>query len=332
MDQRLTAMKQWLALVMDEPILELTTASTDASFRRYFRVTTSNKTYIVMDAPPEQEDIDLFVKVGNIFGEAGTNVPTTYQANLEQGFLLLQDFGNINYLDKLTANSADTLYMQALDCLYTLQKNTSPLTTALPVYSSQLLHTEMELFREWFLVKLLKQTLNPEIANLLDQVWQLLIESALLQPQVCVHRDYHSRNLMYLQQNNPGVIDFQDAVIGPITYDLVSLLRDCYISWPDQQVYHWLANYYDKVSEAGLVKGYPFEVFARWFDLMGLQRHIKAIGIFSRLQIRDGKPQYLKDIPRTMQYVIQISQKYKELKPLHDFVTQQVVTSRYFPQ
>lgn len=288
-------------------------ASSDASFRRYFRVKTATEQYIVMDAPPEKENINAFITVAELFSQADINTPDIYAQNLAQGFLLLEDFGSTSFLDLLAQETADDLYQSAMTSLFQLQTRLKANTTELPQYDRTLLLTELNIFNEWYLEKRLNLSM-PE--NIRSSTHHFLIQSALEQPYTCVHRDYHSRNLMVLEQNSPGVIDFQDAVNGPITYDLVSLLRDCYISWPEVLIDQWLHQYYQRLLKAGLIQ-IRFEHFKRWFDLMGIQRHLKAIGIFSRLNLRDNKPDYLQDIPRTMNYVLNISRNYPELS---DFV------------
>jgi aminoglycoside/choline kinase family phosphotransferase len=248
-------------------------------------------------------------------------VPHIHQQNLAQGFLLLEDFGSQNLLDELTPENASLLYESALDELLKLQTNTCIKTADLPHYDEALLKRELELFYEWFAGKLLNKIIPEAIQTSLNHN---LISSALEQPQVCVHRDYHSRNLMYQANAAPGVIDFQDAVIGAITYDLVSLLRDCYISWTQPQLDEWIADYFSRLTQAGLLDC-SLAQFNRWFDLMGLQRHLKAIGIFARLNLRDGKAGYLKDIPRTMNYVVQVCQKYPELADFYAYLQAEIL-------
>lgn len=274
-----------------------------------------------MDAPPELEDTAPFIKVAQLFDNAQVNVPRIHEANTEQGFLLLDDLGNQCLLEHLNADTADYLYQGALDELLKLQQNTCIQTADLPHYDEALLQRELDLFYDWFLQKLLHKTLPAAIAEPLSQ---FLIHAALEQPQVCVHRDYHSRNLMYRENAAPGVLDFQDAVIGAITYDLVSLLRDCYISWTQPQLDDWIADYFQRLLAAHLLDC-SLETFTRWFDLMGLQRHLKAIGIFARLHLRDDKSGYLADIPRTMVYVEQVCAKYPELLDFYTYLRQEVL-------
>jgi N-acetylmuramate 1-kinase len=296
-------------------------ASSDASFRRYFRVTLPNRQLIVMDAPPDKENIQQFIKVAEILRQSSIKVPAIFHQNLVDGFLVLEDLGSHSYLDKLNPGNANELYGNALDSLFKLQANTDINNCALPRYDTALLQRELGIFEEWFI----NQALGTEIpAALWGEVNDILVNSALEQPITCVHRDYHSRNLMVLENNSPGVIDFQDAVIGPVTYDLVSLLRDCYIAWPQQQVELWTAQHYQKLKQADII-ACDLALFTRWFDLMGMQRQLKAIGIFSRLNLRDGKSGYLKDIPRTLNYVMAQSQAYPELAGFHDFLQKHVL-------
>jgi hypothetical protein len=278
-----------------------------------------------MDAPPSHEDVRPFLHVAQLLARAGVRAPRIHAVEMEQGFLLLDDFGNTRYLDALDIASADSLYGDALDMLLRLQKGVSTEGNPLPPYDANLLHREMELFRDWFLQKLLGVTPDSADHAVMDGLWRVLTESALAQPQVCVHRDYHSRNLMVTGTPNPGVLDFQDAVIGPITYDLVSLLRDCYIAWPPEQVERWALQHAGKLRTAGFLGGVDDALFLRWFDLMGIQRHLKAIGIFSRLWLRDRKPGYLGDIPRTLEYVISVGKRHGECRPFVAFVERTVL-------
>lgn len=320
-DIRAKLIQDWLKDDLGLEISDFQTASSDASFRRYFRVTHTQGQHIVMDAPPDLEDVQPFIKVATLLEKSQVNVPHIHQQNLEQGFLLLEDFGSQNLLDQLNPDNASTLYESALSELLKLQTNTCIETADLPHYDAALLSRELALFYDWFAEKLLGKTIPEKIQQALNQ---FLIASALEQPQVCVHRDYHSRNLMYRENAAPGVIDFQDAVIGAITYDLVSLLRDCYISWTQPQLDEWIADYFQRLTMAGLLDC-SLEKFNRWFDLMGLQRHLKAIGIFARLNLRDGKSGYLKDIPRTMNYVVQVCQKYPELADFYAYLNAEIL-------
>jgi aminoglycoside/choline kinase family phosphotransferase len=312
-DPRLAALSTWLRQDLQLNVTELRPASSDASFRRYFRASVGEGAYIVMDAPPTHEDVRPFIHVSGLLRKAGVQAPQIHAQDIDQGFLLLCDFGDRAYLSALNADTADALYGDAMESLLRLKRGVDIGGCGLPPYDEALLHLEMNLFRDWFLGRLLGHSLDAAETAVLDKAFALLAASALAQPKVCVHRDYHSRNLMVMAQGNPGVLDFQDAVIGPITYDLVSLLRDCYIAWPRQQVEAWVYRYYQSLLDAGLLSGCGAEAFLRWFDWMGAQRHLKAIGIFSRLNLRDGKPGYLADIPRTLNYVVEVCGRYPEL-------------------
>ena len=318
-DDRAKAILQWLTNDLNLDITQFETASSDASFRRYFRIQHQQNHFIVMDAPPDKEDTAPFIKIAQLFAQAQVNVPDIIAQNSQQGFLLLEDFGSSCLLDQLNDTTVEALYKDALDSLITLQKNVDINSCDLPHYTPELLQTELRLFSDWFLKQQCQLPLNNSQQTIINNSDTFLINSALQQTQVCVHRDYHSRNLMHLSVNNPGIIDFQDAVIGPITYDAVSLLRDCYINWSDTQIERWLRPYYQQLKQAMLVDC-DFNQFKRDFDLMGIQRHLKAVGIFSRLNIRDGKSAYLDDIPRTLNYVINISQHYQELQDFHSFL------------
>jgi N-acetylmuramate 1-kinase len=322
-DLRTLAMRDWLDNDLLLTILHCAPASSDASFRRYFRITTPEQQFVVMDAPPPQENVAPFIKVAELMTAAQVNVPKIYQQNVSDGFLLLEDFGSSCFLDRLNNDNATALYQSAFNSLLSLQKNTDIATCPLPRYDHALLTRELGIFKDWYIDRLLDIQL-PE--SLWEHTQRILISNALEQPAVCVHRDFHSRNLMATDDNCPGVIDFQDAVIGPITYDLVSLLRDCYIAWPEQQVTEWMTQYYQHLVDAGLVDCSVGQ-FQRWFDLMGMQRHLKAIGIFSRLHIRDGKSGYLKDIPRTLNYVARISNSYPELAEFSAFLNEHILAN-----
>lgn len=315
-DLRILAMLDWLENDLLMTILSFEPASSDASFRRYFRVKTVSGQYIVMDAPPDKENTGPFIRIADLMRKAQVNVPEIFHINSVDGFLLLEDFGPICFLDQLTAENADALYQSAFDSLIKLQSNLSVQNASLPAYNQQLLERELTIFDEWFLGQLLDTALPDSIHTSLHS---LLVRSALEQPVTCVHRDFHSRNLMVLADDSPGILDFQDAVAGPITYDLVSLLRDCYIAWPEQQINGWLSQYHQRLLENGLIDC-DLNQFQRWFDLMGMQRHLKAIGIFSRLHLRDGKSNYLKDIPRTLNYVKTQALAYPELADFSRFL------------
>jgi aminoglycoside/choline kinase family phosphotransferase len=324
MPERIELLKKWLTEVVDMRDIELYPASGDASFRRYFRMELEDgSTRIAMDAPPAQEDCRPYVQIATALEALGMHVPHIYAQDLEQGFLLLSDLGSELYLDLLKADTAERLYGDALSALLIIQSG-GP-REGLPPYDRKLLLQEMELFREWLVGRQLGLHLNPDEQRMLDTVFTFLADSALAQPQVCVHRDYHSRNLMRTPAPSPGILDFQDAVVGPVTYDLVSLLRDCYIRWPREQVQAWAMDYYLQALQSGVLEKEHEGEFLRWFDLMGVQRHLKAAGIFARLNQRDGKPGYLKDIPRTLGYIVELTPDYPELAGLGALIEQRVL-------
>jgi len=288
-------------------------ASADASFRRYFRLkdNVNGDTKIVMDAPPEKENSHPFIQIAGSLQQLGLNVPKVYAQNFEQGFFLLSDLGSVDYLTKINVANADSLYQDAMQALLVMQ---AAKHLSLPAYDESLLQQEMNLFVDWFLVKHQRINLSASQQQIIKETFAFLSASALSQPMVCVHRDYHSRNLMVSSQQNPGVLDFQDAVMGPITYDLVSLLRDCYVTWPVEKVDEWMRYYHSLAIQKSVLPSVEYSQFETWFDLMGMQRHLKAVGIFSRLNYRDGKSGYLKDIPRTLSYLAKVGAKYAELQ------------------
>lgn len=317
MSDRIAAIQHWVRERLDWSDAVLEPASADASFRRYFRVQQGEASYIVMDAPPDKEDCGPFIQVTELFLAVGLHVPEILARDLQQGLLLLSDLGNRLYLDALNEDSVDRLYGDALGALATLQ-SCGPLDADLPAYSHDMLMFEMSLFRDWLVGTHLELQLDARQQDALQHSCEALARSALQQPAVCVHRDYHSRNLMVSDYHNPGILDYQDAVIGPLTYDLVSLLRDCYIAWPRQRVEEWVAGYFELAQQTGILRpGQADEAgFLQWFDWMGVQRHLKAAGIFARLHHRDGKSGYIKDIPRTLGYVTDVCSCYTELEVL----------------
>ena len=324
MSQRLEQLQYWLSHTLGLPAYEIAPASADASFRRYYRVSFAGESRIVMDAPPGQEDCAPFVHIGRLLRRIGLNVPSIHAEDLQQGFLLLDDLGSESYLSALNAQNVERLYGDALGALATLQA-CGPDQDELPPYDETLLLREMELFRRWYLQTHLGLTLTEVEQRLLDKTFAELAALALAQPRVAVHRDYHSRNLM-VSAHNPGILDFQDAVHGPLTYDLVSLLRDCYIDWPVEQVREWVLGYHDLAIDHGILRERQEERFLHWFDWMGVQRHLKASGIFARLNHRDGKPGYLNDIPRTLDYVARVVRDYPELGELSRFLQDRGIT------
>lgn len=312
MDRKLQ-LEAWLQQVLNNEPFTLTTASADASFRRYFRVHTANRTLIAMDAPPPQEDCRPFVRIAKLLLTAGLNVPEIVAEDVEHGFLLLSDLGDTTYLSVLNAENATSLYGDATLALIKMQLASQ--SDTLPPYDEALLSREMQLFPDWYLAKHLEVTLNDAQVAVLQQTFALLNQNIVAQPKVTVHRDYHSRNLMVCD-NNPGVLDFQDAVYGPITYDLVSLLKDAYIAWDEEQTIDWVARYWQSAKKAGLPVSLDFGEFYRDFEWMGAQRHIKVLGIFARLYHRDSKDGYLKDMPLVMEYLRKVCGRYVELKPM----------------
>ncbi len=322
MPERIKKLKQWLTDQVGLSYFSLEPASGDASFRRYFRISLNDKSFIAMDAPPEKEDCHPFVVIAQQLSAAGLNVPSVHYQDLKQGFLLLDDLGSTLYLDILNTDNAGQLYGDAMCALVQLQSNVP--AAALPRYDRALLMQEMELFQEWLLQKHLRLSLTDHDQMQLTQVFERLARNALEQPQVAVHRDYHSRNLMQAEPN-PGILDFQDAVNGPVTYDLVSLLRDCYIQWPTDQVERWAMRYFKQAVKHGVLLNEHEAQFLQWFDLMGVQRHLKAAGIFARLNQRDGKPGYLKDIPRTLSYIEAVASRYPYLKYLAQLISVRVL-------
>lgn len=319
MDKRFEGLKEWIGRVLGTVKFDIRPASTDASFRRYFRITLGPRSLIAMDAPPDKGDVHSYMTVARRFHDIGLNVPQVLEADPEQGFLLITDLGERLYLAHLNEQTVERLYGDALGALIVLQAGTAATGTTdnpLPDYDAGLLMREMEIFREWYLGRHLRLRLSAVQNRVLDEAITQLVTSALSQPRVWVHRDYHSRNLMVTHPNNPGILDFQDAVLGPVTYDLVSLLRDCYIAWPRMRVEGWVKGHYKLALRSGIPVGEDDSLFLRWFDLMGVQRHLKATGIFARLNHRDGKPGYLADIPRTLGYVDEVSARYPELHAL----------------
>lgn len=314
MDSRRALLNQWLHAQLvslqhyngEQRPLDI--VSGDASFRRYFRYRFSGPagecSVIGVDAPPDREDSHPFVKVARGLAAAGVQVPALLALDLEQGFMMLSDFGDRLLLGELDADNADHWYSTAMGTLLALMR-AGFAADPLPAYDEALLQREMELFREWFCGTHLQLALQPADHQLLDEVFDWLTRQALAQPQVTVHRDYHSRNLMILADGSLGVLDFQDAVRGPITYDLMSLLRDCYVSWPTPLVKEWVQRFADRLARDGLMEDVSDEQFWQWFNGMGAQRHLKVCGIFARLNYRDGKAGYLKDIPLTLAYLIE---------------------------
>ena len=330
LDTRLELLRHWLTNDLRFNAERIAPASVDASFRRYFRVWRDHETYIVMDAPPEKEDTGPYRRVAHMLADVGVHVPRILEADTERGLLLLTDLGTRLYLDDLAAlaNSAgdvDRLYEDATRALCVIQARGLGHAHQLPPYDRAALTREMDLLPEWFCGRHLKLDLGDADREMIATTFDALCRSALEQPQVFVHRDYHSRNLMVCNGANPGILDFQDAVRGAITYDLVSLFKDCYIRWAPGRVRDWVVAYRAQAAAAGVEVGSSDEQFVRWFDLMGAQRHIKVLGIFARLFHRDGKPRYLHDLPLTLDYVREICPRYPELHPFGAFLEARVV-------
>ena len=314
MPDRYNSLQNWLTETLGTSAFNLKPASGDASFRTYHRLFLKNKTFIVMDAPPEQENCKVFIKITKKLRACDVNVPIIHNVNIEQGFLLLSDLGNDLYLNKLNKSSIYELYSDALSTLVSIQVLVN--VGGVDEYDKSLLISEMNLFREWLIEKHLNIKLSDGQVKILTTLFDLLVNNALQQPKVFVHRDFHSRNLMVTKENNPGVIDYQDAVYGPISYDLVSILKDCYIKWPKEEIDKWVDFYLNKLYEEKAQYRINRDEFVRWFDLMGVQRHLKASGIFARLSHRDGKHNFLEDIPRTLSYILDLKETYEELQPI----------------
>jgi N-acetylmuramate 1-kinase len=325
-DARLRELKHWLTHDLRWRVTRIKPASADASFRRYFRVWRDSESLVAMDAPPEKEDIQPYLHVSRLLESCGVHVPHVHEVQPERGFVLLEDLGSTHYLERLQkGDDANVLYGDALATLANLQLKGEAAARELPPYDRAPLVREMSLLPEWFLERHLRLDLTPEERALLTVTFEFLIAEALEQPTVFVHRDFHSRNLMVVAQGNPGVIDFQDALRGPIGYDLVSLLKDCYIAWPRARVEEWLRSYRRGLLERGFKLDADDRRFLRWFDLIGVQRHIKVLGIFARLWYRDGKVGYLNDLPLTLDYVRDTCARYPELTEFARWLERRVV-------
>jgi aminoglycoside/choline kinase family phosphotransferase len=320
-DARLARLTDWLAPLQLVEVGSRRPASSDASFRRYFRYDVVpalrdklGATLIAMDAPPERENVPAFIHVDGLLLEAGVTVPAIVARDVENGFLLLSDLGTTTYLQRLTVDNAPFMYSDAVDTLIRFQLHSQP--GVLPDFDRAFVLREMNLFPEWFIGKHLGLTLTDAQQAQLDKVFEAITANVLSQQQVFMHRDYHSRNLMWMDQGNPGVLDFQDAVYGPVTYDLASLLRDAYIQWDEEFVLDWVVRYWQSAKQAGLPVNPDIDAFYRDFEYMALQRHLKILGIFCRLNYRDGKRIYMGDLPTVMDYVRKTANRYTELKPL----------------
>jgi aminoglycoside/choline kinase family phosphotransferase len=324
-DSRLADLTRWVTGDLGFAGSRIAPASVDASFRRYFRVTRGADSYIVMDAPPEKESLGPFLSVAKTLLGIGLNVPVVLARDVPNGFLLMSDLGTRQYLDELvTEEAAERLYADALGAIIVMQTAGETMARDLPHYTHALLMREMDLMPEWFLGAHLGLEVSAAERGMLDRLFETLAQSALTQPAVFVHRDYHSRNLLVSPDDNPGILDFQDAVWGPVTYDPVSLLKDCYVAWPASRVRDWALGHREQL----LARGFPLNAgeaqFIEWFDLAGLQRHIKVLGIFARLFYRDGKSQYLKDLPRVLRYARDAAANYPATAPFADFIIKRI--------
>jgi aminoglycoside/choline kinase family phosphotransferase len=327
-DARLALIDEWLSRELRLPAQRIEPASSDASFRRYFRVFRDGASYIVMDAPPPREDVRPYLKVTRLLESLGVHVPHVHEADAARGLLLLEDLGTALYLERLTAgDDPGPLYRDALAALAVIQLRGAEASAALPPYDRTPLAAELALMPEWLLARHL--SLPPAAVQdaVIADSFAFLIREALAQPKVFVHRDYHSRNLMVARERSPGILDFQDALCGPVGYDLVSLLKDCYIAWPRARVVEWVREFRALLSREGGAAGAGEAEFLRWFDLVGVQRHIKVLGIFCRLWYRDGKSGYLADLPRVLDYVRDTCGRYHELAALGRFLDEQVTAA-----
>ena len=316
-DLRFDELREWVSHATGVRDATLARASEDASFRRYFRIRSGGQSWIAMDAPPANEDCRPFVHVARLMRAAGVHVPEVIAEDLDRGFLLLSDLGTTTYLAALEKHDPAALFGDAIDALVKWQLASRP--GELPPYDAALLTRELELFPEWYMGRHLGRPPDAAQRAMLDQLFGRLVDAALAQPKVYVHRDYMPRNLM-LSAPNPGVLDFQDAVYGPITYDVVSLFRDAFVSWPEERALDWTVQYWERARDAGLPVQADFGEFYRDFEWMGLQRHLKVLGIFARIRYRDGKPGYLEDAPRFLAYVRAVAARYRALEPLLDLL------------
>jgi len=316
-DHRRTALAQWVATRLSMATADPEPASEDASFRRYFRVCRGkSESYIVMDAPPEMEPVDDFVRIARRLGRIGLNAPRIVDFDAARGLVLMSDLGTTTYLAALDEDTVDELYGDALDALVRLQRGGRDHPDFLPEADRSLWLAQLNLFPEWYIGRHLGRSLSEADRHRLANAFDTLVGNIEAQPRVWVHMDFHSRNLMVTRDNNPGILDFQDAVRGPLAYDAVSLLRDCYIRWPRPRVERWALEFHQRLRDAGLDTGGTDERFLRWFDLTGVQRHLKVLGVFSRLFHRDGKAGYLADLPLVHRYALEVVEGYPELAPL----------------
>ncbi|CEK09422.1 aminoglycoside phosphotransferase family protein [Legionella hackeliae] len=321
MQNRQNALNKWLEKTLTPTSFSISPLAGDASFRRYFRLQLDTITQVIMDAPPDKEAMQPFLAVGDLLTDLGVRIPSIHALDKAQGFAILDDFGDELLLKHLAPNTANKLYTAAMNIIQIMQRCPSINANQLPRFDKQFMLQEISNFREWFLHRYLNLQLRAQEEELLSSTFDWLTDKISNQPQVFIHRDYHSRNIMLLDNTENdiqlGIIDFQDAMLGPFTYDLVSLLKDCYIQWPRDQVMQWVTAFYE---QSPLTKDISLNDFIYAFDLCGLQRHLKVLGVFSRLYLRDNKPNYLQDLPLTLHYVMACLESYKELEPFYEFM------------
>ena len=323
-EKRLALLTEWAKKLYSSSI-EIEKASSDASFRSYYRIRSNNDTKIIMDAPPEKEPLTSFLDITKRLSKAKVNVPEIFELDEDLGFILMSDLGKTKYLDKLNDETVYCLYTDAMDAIHKMQTEVD--VSNLKNFDSKELITEMDLFKDWFLKKHLNHNFDNEGLNNIQECFDSLVKIILEIPTTFVHRDFHSRNLMITDSNNPGVLDYQDALIGPITYDAVSLLKDCYVNWDKKLITEMLSTYYKKIKAD--YNNIEFDEFSFWFDVVGLQRHFKAIGIFSRLNYRDNKITFMQDIPRTYKYVDEVVNKYTELTSVKEILNEMDIKKIY---
>ncbi len=319
MHNRENALNIWLESRLAPSQFSLTPLAGDASFRRYFRLYHDDKTQIIMDAPPPKERIEPFLSIAALLRDNGIHSPQIHAVDNEQGFAILDDFGDLLLLSQLNPSNADSLYKKAIDTLLVM---INCKTSELPNFNRHYIFQELAIFKEWFLQAYLKLELSSSEEALLEKTFTIISEEILKQPQVFIHRDYHSRNIMLLPNQQLGILDFQDAMRGPLSYDLVSLLKDCYIQWPDEKIKIWVDYFYNHSEQ--VQQQYSLQEFTRAFEYCGLQRHLKVLGVFSRLFLRDNKPNYLKDLPLTLHYVMASLEANDELKPFYQFMQNRI--------
>jgi len=323
-EKRLALLTEWAKKIYSSNI-EIEKASSDASFRSYYRIRSSNDTKIIMDAPPEKEPLSSFLDITKRLSKANINVPEIFELDEDLGFILMSDLGKTKYLDKLNDETVYCLYTDAMDTIHKMQTEVD--VSNLKNFDSKELITEMDLFKDWFLEKHLNHNFDNKGLNNIQECFNCITKIILEIPTAFVHRDFHSRNLMVTDSNNPGVLDYQDALIGPITYDAVSLLKDCYVNWDNKLIAEMLSTYYKKIKAN--YNNIEFDEFNFWFDVVGLQRHFKAIGIFSRLNYRDNKITFMQDIPRTYKYVDEVVNKYTELTSVKEMLNDMGIKKKY---